>query len=104
MRNPDIIASVAALAQSPFTVGFAAETQHVLQYAQDKLLRKQLNLVIANNVASSEIGFNSDDNEVVIVGQNWQQPLPRASKQMIARQLIQTIAEQYQQQTTETEH
>lgn len=101
VRNPDIIASVAALVPPPFTVGFAAETEQVLQYAQDKLQRKGLNLVVANNVASTEIGFNSDDNEVIIVGQDWQQPLPQASKRVIAKQLIEVIAQQYQVHSTQ---
>lgn len=101
VRNPDIIASVAALVPPPFTVGFAAETEQVLQYAQDKLRRKGLNLVVANNVASTEIGFNSDDNEVIIVGQDWQQPLPQASKRVIAKQLIEAIAQQYQVHSTQ---
>jgi phosphopantothenoylcysteine decarboxylase/phosphopantothenate--cysteine ligase len=51
-------------------VGFAAETQNVLAYAKDKLLRKNLDMIIANDVSDSRIGFNSEDNEVTVLWQN----------------------------------
>lgn len=91
-RNPDIIADVAALSQRPFTVGFAAETEHLAKHAADKLQRKNLDMIIANDVASRDIGFNSDDNAVTIFTHSGDQTLPRASKQQLARQLIEIIA------------
>lgn len=91
-RNPDVVASVAALPQKPFTVGFAAETQDVLEYAQGKLARKNLDLIIANDVSQEGIGFNSEDNAVTLVWAQDRLELPRASKRQIARQIIQQIA------------
>ncbi len=63
VKNPDIIASVAGLTKHrPFTVGFAAETQNVATYARDKLARKKLDMICANDVSDAEQGFNSDHN------------------------------------------
>ncbi len=92
VRNPDIIASVTALDQPPFVVGFAAETHNVLGYATDKLRRKKLDLVVANDIGDREIGFGSDCNEVTVIGKEFEEPLPRASKTVVARQLLQIIA------------
>ncbi|WP_285275819.1 bifunctional phosphopantothenoylcysteine decarboxylase/phosphopantothenate--cysteine ligase CoaBC [Halopseudomonas bauzanensis] len=94
IRNPDILASLAGHAQRPgFCVGFAAETDDVLGYASDKLTRKNLDLIIANDVSQPGIGFNADDNAVTLIDRSLTpQPLPRASKHKLARQLIAIIA------------
>lgn len=94
VRNPDILASLAGHAQRPFwCVGFAAETDDVLDYASDKLTRKNLDLIIANDVSQPGIGFNADDNAVTLIDRSLApQPLPRASKQQLARQIIAFIA------------
>lgn len=93
VRNPDILATLANHAQRPFCVGFAAETNDVLAYASDKLTRKNLDLIIANDVSQPDIGFNSDDNIVTLVDRSLTpQSLPRASKHKLARQLIAFIA------------
>ena len=92
-ENPDIIASVAALGDGPFTVGFAAETSHVIDYARAKLAKKNLDMVIANNVSNQEIGFNSDENETTMIWGNQEQTLPIASKRNIATKIVGTIAE-----------
>ena len=97
VKNPDIVASVAQHAQRPFTVGFAAETQNVEAYAQSKLERKNLDLIIANDVSDTRIGFNSDQNAVTVISATCQTPLPMASKSRLATQLIQTITDAYQQ-------
>nr|WP_320136929.1 bifunctional phosphopantothenoylcysteine decarboxylase/phosphopantothenate--cysteine ligase CoaBC [uncultured Amphritea sp.] len=94
IKNPDIVATVAALKNKPFTVGFAAETRDVVHYAQDKLTRKKLNLIIANDVSRSDIGFNSDDNAVTVVSHDQVQPLPLCSKRQLAAKLIDIIAAQ----------
>lgn len=91
-RNPDILASVAASASRPFCVGFAAETEHVIEHARAKLERKHLDLVIANDVADPSIGFNSDDNAVVLIRRQDSETLPKTSKTQLARQLIEKIA------------
>jgi len=93
VKNPDIIATVASMNERPFTVGFAAETENVLAYARSKLERKNLDLVIANDVSKSGIGFNADENEVTLVGKQGDYTLPRSSKHELARTLIQHIAE-----------
>ncbi|MEO3678356.1 bifunctional phosphopantothenoylcysteine decarboxylase/phosphopantothenate--cysteine ligase CoaBC [Rheinheimera sp. FR7-31] len=89
VQNPDIIASVAALTtKRPFTVGFAAETQNVLQYAQDKLNRKKLDLICANDVSAQHLGFNSDDNAVTLLWQHGQHSLPVQSKTALATAIL----------------
>lgn len=96
VRNPDILATLASHDRRPqYCVGFAAETDDVLGYASDKLTRKKLDLIIANDVSQPGIGFNSDDNAVTLIDRSLTpQELPRASKQKLARQIIAHIARQ----------
>ncbi|SFQ87550.1 phosphopantothenoylcysteine decarboxylase / phosphopantothenate--cysteine ligase [Halopseudomonas formosensis] len=95
VRNPDILATLATHARRPaYCVGFAAETDDVLGYASDKLTRKNLDLIVANDVSQADIGFNSDDNAVTLIDRSLTpQPLPQASKQKLARQIIARIAQ-----------
>jgi len=96
IKNPDIVATVARLErQRPFTVGFAAETRDVIEYARSKLERKGLDLIIANDVSNPEIGFNSDDNAVTLVSTAATVSLPQGPKRLLARQLIEQIAEHF---------
>jgi len=99
VKNPDIVADVAALASKPFTVGFAAETQDVEHYALDKLKRKKLDMIAANNVALSGQGFNSDDNALIVFSSKNKTELPLASKQILAEQLVQLISQHYIEQS-----
>lgn len=99
VKNPDIITAVAALAKRPFTVGFAAETEQLLPHARGKLERKRLDAIIANNVATQGIGFNSDDNEVVLVSAREQHALPLMGKQQLADALIVRLAAMYRERT-----
>jgi phosphopantothenoylcysteine decarboxylase/phosphopantothenate--cysteine ligase len=92
IENPDIIASVARLPNPPFTVGFAAETENLLTYARQKLEKKRLNLVVANDVADSSIGFNSDNNGTTIISADATVALPVASKRQVATRIIEAIA------------
>lgn len=94
-KNPDIVADVAALMNKPFTVGFAAETQDVAHYAQDKLKRKKLDMIAANNVAAQGQGFNSDQNALSVFWPNGQAELALAEKATLATHLLTLIAEQY---------
>ncbi|WP_425221310.1 bifunctional phosphopantothenoylcysteine decarboxylase/phosphopantothenate--cysteine ligase CoaBC [Pseudomonas sp.] len=96
VRNPDILATLADHSQRPACcVGFAAETHDVLSYAADKLQRKKLDLIIANDVSQSGIGFNSDDNAVTLIDRQLERcSLPQASKQKLARQIIARLAGQ----------
>ncbi|MEH6492026.1 bifunctional phosphopantothenoylcysteine decarboxylase/phosphopantothenate--cysteine ligase CoaBC [Halopseudomonas sp.] len=93
VRNPDILATLAAHPQRPWTVGFAAETHDLMAYAADKLQRKNLDLIIANDVSQSGIGFNSEDNAVTLIDRALNSSaLPRASKTKLAREIIARIA------------
>jgi len=93
-RNPDIAASVGALAKKPFIVGFAAETDNVLEQARKKRERKHMDLIVANHVGGS-VGMGSDDNEVTLIGKDGEVALPLATKRKLARQLIAAIADEY---------
>ena len=93
-RNPDIVAEVAKLPKRPFVVGFAAETENLIENATEKLQQKNLDMIIANQVGAN-LGFDSDVNEVFVLQPN--QPmieLPLASKTELAKQIIQVIAAQ----------
>lgn len=96
-RNPDILAEVAKLENAPFTVGFAAETNNVINYALDKLKQKKLNMIAANQVGrdvdGSEIGFGTQDNAITLITENETIELSKASKAYIARQLIEHISQ-----------
>ena len=96
VKNPDIIADVAARDNAPFMVGFAAETQNVEAYAKRKLDTKKLNLIIANDVSNTAIGFNSDNNAVVVYGKTHAQSFGERSKTQLARDLVRYIAECYE--------
>ena len=85
-------------------VGFAAETQNVLSYAADKMRRKKLNLVVANDISDTDIGFASDSNEVTVLGEYIEETLPRASKKVLAGRLISLIADNYTTWKTKQEH
>ncbi len=93
IKNPDIVASIAALAQKPYTVGFAAESENLIAYARDKLVRKKLDMIIANNISQAGIGFNSDDNAVTIITNNDSEEITQRSKQQLATELIARIAQ-----------
>ena len=94
-KNPDILAQVAASKQAPYTLGFAAETQNLKEYALAKLKQKNLNMIAANQVGLTDSGFNSEYNALEIFWPGGQQSLQRASKQTLAFQLIEILAEQY---------
>ncbi|MBO5659113.1 MAG: bifunctional phosphopantothenoylcysteine decarboxylase/phosphopantothenate--cysteine ligase CoaBC [Duodenibacillus sp.] len=89
VENPDIVASVAALPNRPYCVGFAAETQQVEQYAQDKLAKKKLDLIVAND-ARRAIG--TDINRVLLIDAEKTEGIGPADKHVIARALIERIA------------
>lgn len=99
IKNPDIIAGVAARTDKPFVVGFAAETQDVARYALDKLQRKGMDMIAANDVSRADQGFNADQNALTVFWADGQQELPLASKQQVAQQLISLIIKRYQHET-----
>lgn len=93
VKNPDVIAAVANLTQNrPYTVGFAAETENVANYAKGKLSNKKLDMICANDVSQSGLGFNSDQNALTLYWQNEQLNLPAMSKAEIAIKVIEQLA------------
>ncbi|MHA8138433.1 bifunctional phosphopantothenoylcysteine decarboxylase/phosphopantothenate--cysteine ligase CoaBC [Lactobacillaceae bacterium Scapto_B20] len=91
---PDILKSVAKIKRpDQYIVGFAAETNDISQNAQRKLVNKQLNMLVANDVSDSKIGFNSDDNQVTFL-RPAQKPIQTAvlPKKAIAQQLMEIVA------------
>jgi len=94
-RAPDILSSVAALEQPPFTVGFAAETNDVERYARDKLTRKRLDMIAANEVGVDR-AFDRDDNALLVLWAGGRRELALQSKDQLAREFIAVVGERYQ--------
>lgn len=88
-QNPDILATVAALPDAPYCVGFAAESENVLQYGEEKRKKKGIPLLIGNIGHQT---FGKDDNELVVFDDKGHTSLARADKLALARQLIAEIA------------
>jgi len=94
--NPDIVADVGQLPRKPFIVGFAAETDDVIQQAKAKLKHKNMDMIIANQVGEG-LAMGSDDNEVTVIHADDNiLKLPRMLKSQLARQLITLIAKTFQ--------
>jgi phosphopantothenoylcysteine decarboxylase/phosphopantothenate--cysteine ligase len=92
-RTTDILATVAARADRPFVVGFAAETDAVEQHAREKLLRKNLDMIAANEVGATK-AFDCEDNALLVLWRGGgRAELPRASKSELATALVALIAE-----------
>jgi phosphopantothenoylcysteine decarboxylase/phosphopantothenate--cysteine ligase len=91
--TPDILADVARRQPRPFLVGFAAETDNLLDYARDKLERKGLDLIVANQVGEPGVGFEAEDNAVTVLWPGGQLDLARAPKRVLARELVRIISE-----------
>ena len=94
VRCPDILASIAALDAGPFTVGFAAETEKVDDYARSKLEKKKLDMIIANRVGD-DCGFDTDDNSVSVFWSDGERRFPTARKSELARNLIELVAQRF---------
>ena len=95
-RTVDILATVAARTgpSRPFVVGFAAETDSVEQYARQKLLKKNLDMIAANEVGHDKV-FEKDDNALLVLWRDGRRELPHAPKVALARDLAALIAERY---------
>ena len=93
-KNPDILSSISKKYPDKFIVGFAAETENVEDNAKDKLINKKLNMIIANDVSDTSIGFDSDNNEVMIITQNKSILAKKDSKLNIARNIIDLITKE----------
>lgn len=98
VKNPDIVAGVAAMTTArPFVVGFAAETQNVEEYAKQKLARKGLDLICANDVSQDGQGFNSDTNALHLFWPQGDKRLPLSSKSLLGSALINEIVRHYEE-------
>ncbi len=91
IKNPDIVAWVAAQTDKPFVVGFAAETQNVVEYARDKLQRKGLDMICANQVGESQ-GFEQNDNALTLITATEESEQPLSSKRQQAIALLSFMA------------
>ena len=91
--TPDILAEVAGRPDRPFTVGFAAETERVAEYAEAKRRRKNLDMIAANQVDDRGLGFDSDDNALTVFWEGGSLALPRQPKRALASALLAVIAE-----------
>jgi phosphopantothenoylcysteine decarboxylase/phosphopantothenate--cysteine ligase len=94
VRSPDTLASVAALPEPPFTVGFAAETNDVAKHARDKLERKRIDMIAANEVGP-DCGFDRETNALTVYWPGGESALGEGSKPLLARRLVELVAERY---------
>lgn len=96
VKNPDIVAGVAALkSHRPYVVGFAAETNNVEEYAQRKRVSKNLDLICANDVSDANQGFNSDNNALHLFWQDGDKALPLERKTLLGQLLLDEIVTRY---------
>jgi len=102
-KNPDILSEVARLPQPPYTVGFAAETSAIRENALGKLHGKGLDIIAANLVGENQ-GFESENNALEIMWRGGAISLALASKDKIARQLIDIVAQRYNESHTQRSH
>lgn len=92
VQTPDILATIASQPNAPFCVGFAAESENVIEYAQAKRLKKNIPLIIANQGPNT---FGSEYNQACLISEHGVQALQKMRKDDLAPLLIQAIAEQF---------
>ena len=91
-KNPDILASIASVKPRPFVVAFAAETDSLEKNAKEKLAKKNADLIVANDVSDGAIGFDSDQNEVIIIARDGAlTKIARAPKVVIANKILDLV-------------
>lgn len=94
-RNPDIVATVAAADNPPFTVGFAAETENLREHAEAKLKSKGLDMIVANNVGGDSGGFDSEENAALLLWPGGERDVSLCSKDTLAKIIITECATNY---------
>ena len=99
VKNKDILAEVAALNNPPYCVGFAAETNNVIDYARKKLIKKNLQLIAANQVGGTTTGFKTSQNAITLISRDSAIELPLQNKYALARNLILEIGQHYSNNT-----
>jgi phosphopantothenoylcysteine decarboxylase/phosphopantothenate--cysteine ligase len=95
VKNPDILAKVASIPGGPFTVGFAAETRRLEEYASKKLAAKGLDMIAANLVAGERGGFDHPENALLVLWPGGRKSLPLMPKSLLADALADLISERY---------
>jgi phosphopantothenoylcysteine decarboxylase / phosphopantothenate---cysteine ligase len=95
-KNPDILGTIASANPRPFIVAFAAETESVEQNAREKLAKKDADLIVANDVSDSSIGFDADQNEVMVIARDGSSiKIERAPKLVVANRILDLVVEKY---------
>ena len=92
IENKDILKSISLKKGDLKVIGFAAETQDIVKNAKKKLNEKKLDLIIANDVSDSSIGFDSDENEVYLITKKIEKKIEKISKKKLSRSIIEFIA------------
>ncbi len=95
--NPDILSDVSHNFPQVFSVGFAAETEHLIKYAKDKMVRKKLDMIVANQVGKDK-GFDKDTNQLEVIWKEGHISLPEKSKETLAVELMDIISELFLKQ------
>ena len=91
-KNEDILKHVSDNNPDLKIVGFAAETENMIDNARKKLSSKNLNLIVANDVSDTSIGFDSNNNEVTLITEKEELKIPKTSKEKVARKIVQFIS------------
>ncbi|MDJ0926179.1 MAG: bifunctional phosphopantothenoylcysteine decarboxylase/phosphopantothenate--cysteine ligase CoaBC [Gammaproteobacteria bacterium] len=94
IRSQDVLATIAAQAGGPFTVGFAAETEKLEEHARAKLLAKDLDMIVANLVGEN-LGFDCEDNSALVIWDGGEEAIPSMRKSDLATELVAIIAARY---------
>jgi phosphopantothenoylcysteine decarboxylase/phosphopantothenate--cysteine ligase len=91
-KTPDILGELGALAKRPFLVAFAAETNDVVAHAREKLAKKNADVIVANDVSDASIGFDSGQNEVVVIARDGSVvTIAKASKGTVANRILDVV-------------
>ena len=90
VENPDILASVAALPNPPFCVGFAAESENVLEHARAKRLKKNVSMLVANQVSQA---MGKATNQITIIDGRQETSFPESDKRRAAEEIVKRLAE-----------
>ena len=90
-KNPDILKYASDKMKDKIVIGFSAETDNIIENARLKLSKKDLDMIICNDVSDPSIGFNSDNNEVHIITKDYEKKLHKTSKIRIAKEILKNI-------------
>ncbi len=94
-KNPDILSIVSSAPNKPYLIGFCAETENLVENAQEKLIRKNLDGIVANQIHSNHFPFSANENEVIYISKNNTISFPKENKIVLARKILMKIAQDY---------